>query len=65
MLEIPSAALASLKVMHNGRRMHIELERRCAHLVSAIDDAADESHVPHQINCSIHVSDIFYRQASY
>ena len=45
-----SAALASLKVMHKlGRRMHIELERRCAHLVSAIDDAADESHVPHQI----------------
>ena len=56
-----SAALASLKVMHKlGRRMHIELERRCAHLVSAIDDAADESHVPHQINFAASMFQIFF-----
>ncbi len=56
-----SAALASLKVMRKlGKRMHTELENRCAHLVAAIDDAADENHVPHQINFAASMFQIFF-----
>ncbi len=56
-----SAALASLKVIRKlGKRMYAELERRCSLMVSAIDDAADDNHVPHQINFAASMFQIFF-----
>ncbi|MDI1495518.1 MAG: glutamate-1-semialdehyde-2,1-aminomutase, glutamate-1-semialdehyde 2,1-aminomutase [Cenarchaeum symbiont of Oopsacas minuta] len=56
-----SAALAAIKTMRKlGKRMYTELERRCALVVSAIDDAANDSHIQHEINFIASMFQVFF-----
>ena len=56
-----SAAISSVKTMNKlGNKMYSKLERYCAGLTSAIDDIANDLRIPHQINFTASMFQIFF-----
>ncbi len=56
-----AAGISSIKTMNKlGNKMYSKLERYCAALTRAIDDIATDMKIPHQINFSASMFQIFF-----
>lgn len=56
-----SAAVSSVRTINRiKRRMYPRLERHCARLSQAIGDAATDMHIPHQVNHTSSMMQVFF-----